>query len=476
MTTRARRLSIPTMIAFGSGEAAGAFKNTSWAVLLLFYYQQVVGVEAALVGLAIAISVTMDAITDPLVGAWSDRIRSKWGRRHPMLLASAIPLAATFVLLFSPPQGMSNTQGFFWLLTFGILVRTSYTFYNIPHLALGAEMTQDYYQRSTLFAYSSFFGFMSVAVVYGLITGFFFPTTPEFDPGFLNASAYPTMSVTFAIVMLVAILTCVTGTRKEIPYLRPTQERPSIGLKTVFTEMYAVFGNRSFRAVFFGLILGSLVGGVESAFNPFIGIHFWDLRTEQLFYLAFVGLLAFPVSFALIPWLTRKLDKRMCIILSLAAWIIAANTPICLRLLEVSWFPDNDSAWILPIYLASSAVGVLVAPIIGTTANSMLADIADEHELESGVRREGVLYSVRAFSGKATAAIGTLFGGILLSAIEFPAQATRGEVPEDVVWHLGFIAGPATSIFSLLAVGFYLMYRIDRARHVEIVRLLAERN
>ena len=109
------------------------------------------------------------------------------------------------------------------------------------------------------------------------------------------------------------------------------------------------------------------------------------------------------------------------------------------------------------------------------TAHGETADIADEHELESGVRREGVLYSARAFSGKATAAIGTLFGGILLSAIEFPARATRGEVPEDVVWHLGMIAGPATSIFSLLAVGFYLMYCIDHVRHREIVRLLEER-
>ncbi|MEE9278925.1 MAG: MFS transporter [Myxococcota bacterium] len=118
----------------------------AWGVLLLFYYQQVVGVEAWLVGLAIAISVIMDAVTDPLIGTWSDRIRSRWGRRHPMLLASALPLAVTFVLLFAPPEGMSEIEGFLWLTTFGVLVRASYTFYSIPHLALGAEMAHDYYQ------------------------------------------------------------------------------------------------------------------------------------------------------------------------------------------------------------------------------------------------------------------------------------------------------------------------------------------
>ncbi len=105
--------------------------------------------------------------------------------------------------------------------------------------------------------------------------------------------------------------------------------------------MLAVFSNKSFRAVFFGLILGSLVG-------------------------------------------------------------IAVNTPICLRLLEVSWFPDNDSPWILPIFLGASTVGALAAPVIGATANAMLADIADEHELESGVRRDGVFGDSRVLQELAT--------------------------------------------------------------------------
>ena len=146
-----------------------------------------------------------------------------------------------------------------------------------------------------------------------------------------------------------------------------------------------------------------------------------------------------------------------------------------MRLADVSWFPENGSPWVLAIFLAASTVGALAAPVIGATANSMLADVADEHELDTGIRREGVLYSVRAFSAKATAAFGTLFGGILLSIIDFPQEATRGEVPAETVWNLGLIAGPATSIFSLAALGFYLRYRIDRRRHQEIVVALQER-
>ncbi len=472
---RSRRLSVATMLSFGIGEAAGAFKNMAWGVLLLFYYQQVVGVEAWLVGLAIAVSVLMDAVTDPLIGLWSDRIRTRWGRRHPMLVAAALPLAASFVALFNPPAGMTDMQSFLWLMTFGILVRSLYTFYNIPHLALGAEMAHDYDQRSTLFAYSAFIGAMSVAVSYGLIMRYYFPTTPDFDPGLLNADRYPRLSIDFAAVMVIAILLCVFGTRREIPNLRATQQRERFGLWTLFKEMGAVFRNRSFRALFFAIVLGSVVGGVESAFTPFMGVHFWGFTTEDLSYLAIVGFLAFPVSFVLIPALTRLLDKRMAVMLPLACWITAVNVPICLRLLDVPWYPANGTLAVLWIFLAASTVGALAAPVIGATQNSMIADVADEHELETGIRREGVLYAVRAFSNKATAAFGTLFGGVLLSAIEFPEKAVRGEVHADTVWNLGFVAGPATSTFSLLALLFYLRYRINRRRHAEVVAELRER-
>ncbi len=105
----------------------------------------------------------------------------------------------------------------------------------------------------------------------------------------------------------------------------------------------------------------------------------------------------------------------------------------------------------------------------------MLADIADEHELDTGIRREGVLYSVRAFTAKATTAFGTLFGGILLSVIDFPVNATRGSVPDETLWYPGLIAGPATSIFSLAALGFYFRYRINYQRHREIIAKLEQR-
>ena len=470
-----RHLSVPTMAAFGVGEVAGAFQNVAWSVLLLFYYQQIVGVEAALVGLAIGIAIVVDGITDPIIGAMSDRVHSRWGRRHPMLLVSALPLALSFVLLFHPPENISNLGGFLWLTVFGVLVRVSFTFYNIPHLSLGAEMATGYHQRSTLFGYSAFIAAMSVAVAYGLITGYYFPTTEEYDPGFLDGSGYTRMSLTFAAVIVGAILLCVFGTRNQIPYLREIQPRKPVTVLGLLGELKAVFASPSFRAVFIGALVSSVITGIESSFLPFVGIHFWGFRTEQLLYLAFLGLFAYPLSFMLIPLLTNWLEKKYVVIVPLACWIIAANTPICLRLLDVSWYPDNESPWTLWIFLAAAAVGGLASPIIAATVNSMLADLADEHELDTGIRREGVIYAFRAFSIKATGAVGVVLGGVLLSLIDFPVGAVRGEVSPETVWNLGFIAGPATSIFSMLALVFYFRYRISHRRHKEIMIALETR-
>ena len=236
------------MLSFGIGEAAGSFLNMAWGVTLLFYYQQVVGVDAVWVGIAIAIAMIIDAITDPLIGVWSDRIHTRWGRRHPMLLISTLPLSISFWFLFTPPEGMTNAEGFLWLTTFAVLVRSSYTFYNIPHLSLGAEMVEDYEDRSKLFAYQAFISAMAVAAAYGLITKYYFPTTPEFDPGFLNPESYSRMAFAFPCVMITAIVLCVIGTKNEIPYLRETQIRERFSMFTVFREMKAVLSNRSFVA------------------------------------------------------------------------------------------------------------------------------------------------------------------------------------------------------------------------------------
>ncbi|MDA9021728.1 MFS transporter, partial [Gammaproteobacteria bacterium] len=116
---------------YSSGIISHALKEAAMGVFVLLYYKQVLGLSGTLTGLAIGISIIWDGISDPLVGAWSDRLRSRIGRRHPLMIAAVIPMAAGFVMLYGPPGSMLGDQGqlFTWLLISMLLVRTALTFF-----------------------------------------------------------------------------------------------------------------------------------------------------------------------------------------------------------------------------------------------------------------------------------------------------------------------------------------------------------
>ncbi len=463
------------MFAYGIGQAAEGIKNQAFNVFLLFYYQQVVGVSGTLTGLALGIALAFDAATDPLAGYFSDRLRSRFGRRHPFMFFSAFPLGLAFVAVFNPPGGLSEVGYFLWLTTFAVLVRAGLTFYYVPHLALGAEMAHDYDQRSTLFAYSTVLSITAMAAVTFIGYRYFFPTTADYSPGTLNPDGYSGFSWFFAVAMFLVIMLCVLGTAGEIRHLRDAPKPAALSVRAFIRDFADVFANRSFRMLFVGMLLSTFAIAVEAVFSPFMGVHFWGLPTEMLAWLSFATLAGLWLGLPMVPVLTRRLDKRWAVVGPAVLVVVNANVALCLRLADVSWFPDNQSPWVFWIYFGRYLLQGMLLPVIFASFNSMFADIADEIELERGKRCEGVIYAARSFSGKATAALGALIGGILLDVIAFPRNATAGSVPADVIWNLGFLEGPATSVLSLCGVLFYLRYRIDRRRHAEIRDAIAAR-
>lgn len=466
------------MVSYGFGQISEAAKNVGFNTFLLFYYNQVLGVSATGTSIALAVALVFDAITDPLAGSLSDKLVSRWGRRHPFILFAAFPLAITFYFLFHPPEGLSEFGYVSWLLCFAVLVRASMTFYHIPHLALGAEMCEDYSQRSLLYSYNTFFGALGGSLLIPVSYRLFFPTSEQYNPALLNEAAYTPWALFFGGLMIFAIVVCVIGTYREIPRIRDKSppQRKRFGVVKLLTELLEAFQNKSFRAIFFGMLLTTFILAVEGIFNPFMGFHFWGMTTEQLSYLAYGALIGLCASVVVIGPLTARFEKKSILVISAVLTVLNINTPIVLRLLDVSWFPEPGSDTLLYIYIANVATTSFLGPVIFATLNSMFADITDEHELEIGERREGVIFAARAFAVKATSSIGLIFGGILLDYIQFPRGAMAGTVEPDVVWQLGFIAGPATSVFTLGGLMFYLGYQISRKRHGEIqVELAAKR-
>ncbi len=471
-----RRLSGRTMVFYAIGQKAEGIQSAAFHTFLLFYYQQVIGVSGTLTGIALAVALLMDAVTDPIAGSLSDRARSRFGRRHPFIVTSTLPLSIAFILLFNPPAALSETGNFFWLLGFAILVRVSLTFYQIPHLALGAELTDSVVRRTSLYnvaALARMGGEGFVPLVAYLL---FFPTTEQFNPGTLNADGYFAFSIFFAIWMITVILTSALGTASEIPHLKQVPHNPGKNWYSGYSEIVHALSNRSFRTLFSFIFAFGLITSVTGVVSPFMAFHFWGLKTEQL---ALIVILAAPAvlpTVLLVPWLARRFDKRDILIGSTAWMLVVTSWAVTLRLLDVDFFPDNDSPWIFYIILANTAAYAMSLPVFLAAGDAMMADISDEIDAATGHRREGVLFAARAFTSKATGSLGLLVGGILLDVIRFPEQARVGEVPHDTVWQLGFIAGPGTSLLLLLSLVLLAGYPLTRERYQEIQQLLRDRD
>ena len=152
--TRIHRLS------FGFGAVANGVKNAAFSTYLLLFYNQVLGVPAAIVSGAIALTLLVDAFADPFIGRWSDMTRSRIGRRHPFIFGSALPTAAFFVLSWFPPAGLSDMQMGFWIFALAALTRMSISAFEIPTSAMAAELTDNYSERTGLFGLRYFFGYL----------------------------------------------------------------------------------------------------------------------------------------------------------------------------------------------------------------------------------------------------------------------------------------------------------------------------
>ena len=470
------RLPFSTRSAYGLGSVAEGIKNTAFSTFLLFYYNQVLGLPGTLGGLAIFLALVVDAVTDPLVGSISDNWHSRWGRRHPFMYTSALPMAACFFFLFNPPTSLGQTELFLWLTAFAILVRASMTLYTIPSNSMVAEMTPHYDERTSLVSYRFFFGWAGGITMYQLALRYFLAPTQEFGDGRYNADAYASFALAGGIGIAAAILICALGTHRLIPSLKPPPEKTPFTLGRFFMELREVFGNVSYLMLVFGGLFAAVAAGFSEVVGLFVSTYFWEFSAQEI---AFLGLGAIPavlVAVSLARPVSEKFDKKKTA-LGLATFaILWGPLPILLRLIEL--MPSNDDPLLLYLVFGHGLVAVTLGIVIGILLASMVADTMDEGELRTGKRQEGLYSSAIAFTQKAVSGVGGFLAGIALDLIDFPRTAADGiapVVPPEKVFALGLVVGPGLMVLWLCSLIFLSRYRITREHHAETLAELERR-
>ncbi|HZK99729.1 MAG TPA: MFS transporter [Caulobacteraceae bacterium] len=463
------RLPFQAKLFYGLGSIAFGVKDAGFSYFLLIFYNQVIGLNAAAAGLAILIAMAFDAFLDPIVGQVSDNWRSRWGRRHPFMYASALPVALSYIALWNPPH-WSAAHLFWYLTAIAIVIRTFITFYEVPSSALSAELTTGYDERTVLLSYRYFFGWVGGLSINLIALFFLLRPDAHHAVGQLNPVGYARYGVVAGAIMFCAILISAGGTHRYIPTFTVPPKR-KIRLLAMAREIVSTWSHRSFLFITLSGLATSMAAGLGASMNYYFATFYWEFSARQIS--AFTLGVAVSAAIALIaaPRFSRRFGKRASAITLMICSVTISLAPMALRLFGL--MPANHSSALAPIIFFQTIVATAFYIAATTLISAMIADVVEDGELKTGRRSEGVYFSASSLVAKAVTGVGIFAAGVLLGVVHFPAGAAPGQVAPAVITRLAEVYIPVQITLYAVALILMLGYKITRASHGETLRLLA---
>ncbi|MCP4450655.1 MAG: hypothetical protein GY809_04285, partial [Planctomycetes bacterium] len=251
----------------------------------------------------------------------------------PFMLVSIIPLGVTFYFLFMPPEGLSDFQLFLWFATFCVLVRTALTFFHVPYLSLGAELTRDYHGRTRIVVIRMAFGLVASLVVIAIAWNYFFIASEDNPTPQLTQAPYFEYALLSSCVMMAMMLVCVWGTKDSIARLSGSdQEAKPFNLKQVYVDIYQALQNPSFSILFFSVLTFMIYAGTHGALSMHLKTFFWQLDTVGIQYWQYGSIAGGVLGLPLTPLLNRWLDKKWTVIVGCLGTATANTVPVLLEM------------------------------------------------------------------------------------------------------------------------------------------------
>ena len=459
----------PTFWFYGSASIAYGIKNNAFSYLLLIYANQVLGLPGYLASLALALAMIWDAVSDLLLGHWSDKTSSALGRRHPFMYASFFVLPLTFYALFNPVIELNEENTFFYVLALALLIRTGTTLFEVPSTALLPDLETDYDRRNKWLALRHFFGWTGGNGIH--MINFMFWVGAY---GVASQAGYSIYGIAGALVIAAAILISSLGTQKIAASLpKPSEPFRVLAIKREIKQIFQSIKNKNFAALFFfGLTVG-IAGGLGTALYLYNTTYFFGFSGKQISVTA-IGVLISPViAYWAAPYLGRIFGKKRAAIFAIL--VNVSLYPIPYILLLTGFWPELGSWTSLYIYSGFIVMEVICGIIGGVLLDSMMADVVEDSELKTQRRSEGLFYAARGFAAKAVSAGGIIGAGSIVSLVGLDGITSLGDVTDEIRMDLATLFLPTYCGLYLLGLVIVSKYQITRENHDENVEKLAER-
>lgn len=448
------KLPIWTKLAYGAGDMGAGMTSNLIAFSFLIFLTEVAGINPLAAGTVLLIGKVWDAVNDPLVGVLSDRTQTRWGRRYPWILLSALPFGVTFFLMWLVPGGSSGFRFWYYVIT-SVLFQIFFTTANLPYTTLTAELTQDYDERTDLTSFR--LGFSLVGAILALALGLV--VTRQIENEVLQ---YTVLGGTCAVLSMIPLLVCVFGTYSQAQRAQSiaTQADPGeFEAEIPFWEQLRIaFSNRPFLYVVGIYLFAWLALQITASIIPFYATFWMGLDDYFLPALLVQGtaiIMMWPCNL-----LSRRLGKQGLFYVGIGVWLIVQ--------LGLFFLQPGQFGFLYFLCVVAS-FGVATAYVVPW---AMLPDVIELDELQTGKRREGVFYSFMTLLQKMGLAGGLFLVGAALEWSGFLAE--QEAQPESALLAIRAFMGPAPLLLLCCALVLCYFYPITRVVHSEILLKLSE--
>jgi glycoside/pentoside/hexuronide:cation symporter, GPH family len=444
------KLTLGYKVVWGVAALGTSVISGVYGAMLPIFYQDYLGLAARWIALASAIYAIWNAINDPLFGYITDSTRSKHGRRIPYMRYTAPFLAFTFVLVWLAPRGAGDNSMFIWMLVTMLLYDTCYTIIGLVYSALLPEVTESDSERNGLQISSSLFGLL------GTLLGFLIPdfVRPKAggDGSFLP---FQMAMVAIAIVAMLLIISTTLKVKERKEFTQVDKPLPLMqALRYTFTsKSFLVLVAANFMSILMqSLILGALF---------YLADYVLKIPTMILLACLFIPLIiGVPV--------TSLIRKRFGVVGAQQLLLVIAGV----GLLLVAFVPTV----LIPVCIALAGFG-LSGP--QTLSNILFAQVADEDELRSGVRREGAFFGINALITKPAQSVALALSPFILEATNFVTREQNNGVafldqPGSAVFGIRMISGLIPGVAMLLGALILVWYPLRGEKLAEIQRKVLE--
>lgn len=446
------KVSFRERVGIGLGDGAAIASSGSLNVLVYPIYNVVLGVSPSLISIVVFIQRAFDAITDPLVGHFSDRLKTRWGRRKP-LIAMSLP----FLLLFSValwwfPRGLSEIGFFWWLLIISLLFHAAHTFYSVPVWALRMEATDDYHERTRVAAtvqIVAYIGSLGLQWLFPLMQSSIFPDV---------VSGLRTTTLMWSIFFTVVGLAPLFWVRERI--LPFDEKKPE---KVTWSQSLRILrSNTAFMILLSMRFIWSFCYLVVATFNIYMNIYMvygGDVKASAMMQ-GWIGS-AFQVAVIVSVFIYRKLaitiGKRNSLCVAGAALIVGCVLKLFVYQPSMPWLQV-----VVPFFNGLALGGIMLV------GNSMLADVAAYDEYVTGQRRAALFAGLLAWCDKFGNSIGTLLSGFILVWIGFDAKLLNGVQSTGTLNLMQGLYAGIPCIGAVVAILLALRYPLSEAMVNEV--------